>query len=776
MKKKRLSLSNSLAGILILLMASLAVVPIALMGFIGTKVTSNELTITKQDELLNTVEVQKSVIEDWLSTRQNEMEFLANEVSSIGLNPDEFEKPVYNFAEKFPYYEAVLVANKYGGPILSTDGIKANISDRDYFQSALEGKPAISDALISRGTGNIIIVFAVPIYDAQNNVIAVVVGTAPTNNIEGIIESARPGESGDIYLVNQNQLYISPSRFEEEALKLGLIENRSEKELSATHIAAQEALLGNSGIQEYENALGKEVIGAYTAIPQTGWAIIAEQETDEAYQGAYKISFLTFIVAIVTAFVVIGLAGYFSTRLTIPINHLSQTAEQLSLGEIHISNEDNTFLQKISKRKDEIGHTAVAILEMIAYFKSMTDVATHIADGDLNDIVEPKSDNDIFGNAFSGMITSLRVLINEVKHNSEQVTEASAELKSVSEQTGMATNQVAATIQQVATGTSDQAAAAGKAAAGVQDVSFAIERVSQGVNEQTQAVEKASQITGEISEIIQQVSDSIKQATVGAKNAAELSRNGSTTVDETIMGMSSIQMKVNASAEKIQEMGRRSHEIGAIVETIEDIAGQTNLLALNAAIEAARAGEHGKGFAVVADEVRKLAERSSTSTKEINELITGIQQTVADAVLAMDEGSNEVNTGMQKAGQAGNALTEILTSVEGVYNDIARVENAAEQMMESSKTLVNSVDMVSNVIDNNRQAVEEMNHLSNTMSSSIESIASVAEENSASVEEVSASTEELNAQAEEVAASANAMMEMAVLLKEHVARFSIDNE
>ncbi|GAM09330.1 putative methyl-accepting chemotaxis protein [Geobacter sp. OR-1] len=184
----------------------------------------------------------------------------------------------------------------------------------------------------------------------------------------------------------------------------------------------------------------------------------------------------------------------------------------------------------------------------------------------------------------------------------------------------------------------------------------------------------------------------------GARSTSSAAQDGSAVVRETVEGMVRIAERVRESAGTIEALGRRSDEIGAIIGTIEDIAEQTNLLALNAAIEAARAGEQGRGFAVVADEVRALAERTTKATKEIGAMIKAVQSDTREAVASMESGVKEVESGLEGAERSGSALQGIIQQVNDLSGQINQIATAAEEQTATTNEISSNIQQMTQVI------------------------------------------------------------------------------
>ena len=365
--------------------------------------------------------------------------------------------------------------------------------------------------------------------------------------------------------------------------------------------------------------------------------------------------------------------------------------------------------------------------------------------------------------------------VTEVKTAADSVARTSGEVSAAATQSGNASSQIATTINQVASGASEQAKASSDTSNAVIELSSIIGVVGSGASDITAKVEAASVALTDMAGAIKSASAASSEVSTVAASAAEATDHGQKAVRETVGEMERIKLTVEEASLKVTELGAKSDQIGAIVETIDDIAEQTNLLALNAAIEAARAGEQGKGFAVVADEVRKLAERSSRATKEIAALIAEVQTGTEQAVKAMTAGAAEVEHGSQLAAQAGASLDAISTAVGATKRAVDRITSDVDSMSRASAGVVAASDAIAAIAAQTNEAAAQMTVAASTVSGAVESIAAISEENSASAEEVSAATEQMSAQAEEVVASASSLASMAAELDSVVSRFILDS-
>lgn len=217
---------------------------------------------------------------------------------------------------------------------------------------------------------------------------------------------------------------------------------------------------------------------------------------------------------------------------------------------------------------------------------------------------------------------------------------------------------------------------------------------------------RAGQINGAIDHLahtVAEINTNSNEAANQARQAASVASQGGVVVQQTITGMDKISQAVNEAAQAVENLGRSSDQIGAIVAVIKEIAEQTNLLALNAAIEAARAGEQGRGFAVVADEVRKLAEKTTNATQEISQMIQSIQQETGQAVKTMETGTTEVRSGVGKAREAGDALKKIVEGVELVTRMVQDIAQATNLQNEDVSSIRENIVEIGTLIDDTFQ-------------------------------------------------------------------------
>jgi methyl-accepting chemotaxis protein len=253
------------------------------------------------------------------------------------------------------------------------------------------------------------------------------------------------------------------------------------------------------------------------------------------------------------------------------------------------------------------------------------------------------------------------------------------------------------------------AAGVGQAGAAVEETVTSISTVSGNINSLADNVSNVSSAIGELAVSVNQVAGSARDASTLSLEADRKAKDGGIAVERLVRSTREVADDIKAVVARMQELGSASERIGAIVEVIDAIADQTNLLALNAAIEAARAGEHGRGFAVVADEVRKLAEGSAQSTREIGNLIKDIQAKTGEVVRSTSASGAKAENGLQMADVAGRAIGDISSAVGEANRLIEQISMAAREQATGASAIVNSVEQMNNLMRDAARSLDEQN-------------------------------------------------------------------
>lgn len=489
-------------------------------------------------------------------------------------------------------------------------------------------------------------------------------------NVSSLMKDAQRGERG--YIITGEERFLesyngSLERIREELKEIQrmtldnprqqqslnalepLIENELTELQKVIDLRREKGL--DAATQEVKTGQGKKAMDDIQRVIKE----MVDEETEllkqrrEATEANARNTVITIVLGIIGAFVILGLVGFLITRnISKPLQDITGAANRIAAGDLSSNGSTN-------HRRDEIGVLSKTFERMTQSLNEKAGVAEQIAAGNLKVDVKSQSADDMLGNAFVTMVENLRNVTGEIKEGVNVLATSASEIM--------------ASTSLVAAGTAETATAMSETAATVEEVK--------------QTAQVSSQKAKNVSDTAQKV--------------VQVSQSGKRAVGNTIEGMNRIREQMESIAESTVRLSEQGQAIGEIITSVNDLAERSNLLAVNAAIEAAKAGEQGRGFVVVAQEIRSLAEQSKQATAQVRTILSDIQQATNAAVMATEQGSKSVEAGVRQSQEAMEAISVLAES-------ITESAQAAMQIAASSNQQLIGMDQVALAMENIKQA------------------------------------------------------------------------